>query len=66
MASPPNTIYDILNLTPQAAKEEIKDSSLGEALLTHSDKNLENFAEANANFAQVGTAFAELLRWCEY
>lgn len=61
MASPLSTLYAILNLTPQAAKEESKDSYLREALLTHFDKNLENFAEANAKFAQVGTAFTELL-----
>lgn len=65
MASQPTTLYAILNLTPQATKEEIKESYLREALLTHPDKNVENIAEANARFAQVSTVFAALQTWCE-
>ena len=60
MASP-TTLYAILNLTSQATKEEIKDSYLREALLTHPDQNPENVGEATAGFAQVSTLFAALL-----
>lgn len=54
------SLYDILGVAPAATPEEIKDAYRRQAMKWHPDRNLNNRAEAEERFKEIGYAYKVL------